>query len=83
MCIYAFVKDPMKAKRNPATGPASISPDIGKPYGMSFPLVGINDFVRIPKALLKCPAIRQALSAFPGDRCGHAERFLIVWLDVL
>ncbi len=27
------------------TGPASINPDTGKPYGMSFPVVSITDFV--------------------------------------
>lgn len=34
------------------TGPASINPDTGKPYGMSFPIVTIADFVRVQKALL-------------------------------
>src|SRR5215472_10636498 len=34
------------------TGPASIDPDTGKPYGMSFPVVGIKDFVRVEKALI-------------------------------
>jgi homoserine O-acetyltransferase len=34
------------------TGPASINPDTGKPYGMSFPVVSIKDFVRVQKALI-------------------------------
>lgn len=34
------------------TGPASIDPDTGKPYGMSFPIVTIRDFVHVQKALL-------------------------------
>jgi homoserine O-acetyltransferase len=34
------------------TGPASVNPDTGKPYGMSFPIVTIADFVRVQKALL-------------------------------
>jgi homoserine O-acetyltransferase/O-succinyltransferase len=34
------------------TGPASVNPDTGKPYGMSFPIVTIRDFVNVQKALL-------------------------------
>jgi homoserine O-acetyltransferase/O-succinyltransferase len=33
------------------TGPASINPDTGKPWGMSFPVVTIGDFVNVQKAL--------------------------------
>jgi homoserine O-acetyltransferase/O-succinyltransferase len=35
------------------TGPASINPDTGKPYGTSFPVVTIRDFVNVQKALLE------------------------------
>ncbi|HEX7642098.1 MAG TPA: homoserine O-acetyltransferase [Burkholderiaceae bacterium] len=41
-------KDPMVT----TTGPASIDPDSGKPYGSNFPLLTIRDFVRTQKALL-------------------------------
>ncbi len=34
------------------TGPATINPDTGKPYGMTFPVVSIKDFVRVQKALI-------------------------------
>jgi homoserine O-acetyltransferase/O-succinyltransferase len=33
------------------TGPASINPDTGKPWGMAFPVVTIGDFVNVQKAL--------------------------------
>src|SRR5437879_1727067 len=35
------------------TGPASVNPDTGKPYAMSFPVVSIKDFVNVQKALVE------------------------------
>lgn len=34
------------------TGPATIDPDTGRPYGKNFPVVTIGDFVAVQKALL-------------------------------
>ncbi len=34
------------------TGPATVNPETGKPYGMSFPIVTMRDFVQVQKALL-------------------------------
>lgn len=33
------------------TGPSSVNPDTGRPYGMSFPVVSMRDSVRVHKAL--------------------------------
>lgn len=41
------------------TGPASINPDTGKPYGLSFPVVTIRDFVEIQKLVLESLGIKQ------------------------
>jgi homoserine O-acetyltransferase len=41
------------------TGPASINPDTGKPYGMSFPLVTMRDFVNVQKALVESLGIKK------------------------
>jgi homoserine O-acetyltransferase/O-succinyltransferase len=49
------------------TGPASINPDTGKPYGMSFPVVSIKDFVRVEKALIDSLGIKK-LKAVVGAR---------------
>ena len=42
------VKDPNTV----TTGPASINPDTGKPYGSTFPVVTIRDFAKTTKSLL-------------------------------
>lgn len=41
------------------TGPASINPDTGKPYGMNFPLVTMRDFVNVQKALVESLGIKK------------------------
>jgi homoserine O-acetyltransferase len=41
------------------TGPASINPDTGKPYGMSFPIVTFRDFVNVQKAVLDSLGIKK------------------------
>ncbi len=41
------------------TGPASIDPDTGKPYGMRFPVVTMRDIVAVQKALLDSLGIRK------------------------
>jgi len=41
-----------KAPNVVTTGPATINADTGKPYGMTFPVVSIKDFVRVQKALI-------------------------------
>lgn len=33
------------------TGPATINPDTGKPYGMDFPIVTIRDFIEVQKKI--------------------------------
>ena len=42
------VKDP----NTTTTGPATINPETGKPWAMSFPIVTMRDFVNVQKALL-------------------------------
>jgi homoserine O-acetyltransferase/O-succinyltransferase len=41
------------------TGPASIDPDTGKPYGMSFPVVSIRDFIEVQKKLVDSLGIKK------------------------
>src|SRR3970282_1602674 len=36
-----------------STGPSSINPETGRPYGLTFPLIGIRDMVRVQKELTR------------------------------
>nr|VFJ50191.1 MAG: homoserine O-acetyltransferase [Candidatus Kentron sp. DK] len=54
------------------TGPATINPATGVPYGMSFPLVTIRDFVNVQKALLDSLGIT-SLHAVAGVSMGAMQ----------
>lgn len=54
------------------TGPASINPATGKPYGLSFPVVTIGDFVEVQKALLDSLGITK-LHAVIGPSMGSFQ----------
>ncbi|MBK1660648.1 E22 family MetX-like putative esterase [Paracraurococcus ruber] len=50
------------------TGPASINPDTGRPWGMGFPVVAMRDFVEIQKRLLDSLGVKRlALVAGPSN----------------
>ena len=54
------------------TGPASINPDTGKPYGLSFPVVTIRDFVNVQKSVLEELGITK-LHAVVGASMGSMQ----------
>jgi len=54
------------------TGPASINPDTGKPYGLAFPVVTIRDFVDVQKALIDSLGIKK-LHAVIGPSMGSMQ----------
>ena len=54
------------------TGPASIDPATGKPYGLSFPVVTIRDFVNVQKAVLESLGISK-LHAVVGASMGSMQ----------
>jgi len=56
------------------TGPASINPDTGKPYGMSFPVVSMKDFVNVQKALVDSLGIKK-LKAVMGASMGALQAY--------
>jgi homoserine O-acetyltransferase/O-succinyltransferase len=62
------IKDP----RVVTTGPASIDPGTGKPYGMTFPVVSYRDSVRVHKALLDSLGVKK-LHAVAGASGGSIQ----------
>jgi len=54
------------------TGPSSIDPDTGKPYGMTFPVVTMRDFVNVQKSVLDSLGI-QTLHAVAGPSMGSMQ----------
>lgn len=54
------------------TGPATIDPETGKPYGLGFPIVSIRDFVAVQKALADHLGI-QRLCAVMGPSMGGLQ----------
>ena len=56
------------------TGPVSINPETGRPYGLSFPVVAIKDFVNVQKALIESLGIRK-LKAVVGASMGGLQAY--------
>jgi homoserine O-acetyltransferase/O-succinyltransferase len=54
------------------TGPATVNPDTGKPYGSSFPVVSMKDSVRVHKALVDSLGIKK-LQAVAGASGGSIQ----------
>ncbi len=69
-----LVNQNTKDPHTTTTGPASINPDTGQPYGMSFPIVTILDFVYVQKALVDSLGITK-LRAVMGLSMGGLQSF--------
>lgn len=59
----------VKDARVVTTGPASVNPETGRPYGMSFPMVTIRDFIDVQRALVHSLGIER-LHAVAGPSMG-------------
>ncbi|HEY6006013.1 MAG TPA: homoserine O-acetyltransferase [Anaeromyxobacter sp.] len=62
------VKDPNTV----TTGPASIDPDTGKPYAMTFPVISMRDSVKVHRALLDSLGVKR-LQAAAGASGGSVQ----------
>jgi homoserine O-acetyltransferase len=54
------------------TGPASLNPQTGKPYGLDFPVVALRDSVRVHKALVDSLGVKK-LAAVIGASGGSIQ----------
>jgi len=66
------------------TGPATINPDTGKQYGMSFPIVTIRDFVETQKLLAESLGIRRFhMVGGPGMGAMQAYEWAAVYPEMV
>lgn len=69
-----LVNQAIKDGRTVTTGPASIDPKSGKPYGMRFPILTVRDMVNAHKALVESFGIKK-LHAVMGLSMGGFQSF--------
>ncbi len=53
-----------------STGPSSLNPETGKPYGLDFPLVTVGDMVRAQKRLMDHMSVDRLLAVVGGSLGG-------------
>lgn len=63
-------------ERTVTTGPSSIDPDTGKPYGLSFPMLTLHDSVKVQHALMASLGITE-LHAVAGVSMGSMQA--LIW----
>ncbi|MBN1362960.1 MAG: homoserine O-acetyltransferase [Sedimentisphaerales bacterium] len=66
------------------TGPSSVNPSTGKPYGLDFPIITISDMVEVQKRLLDKLGIEHLLAVVGGSIGGmQVLRWTIAYPDMM
>lgn len=66
------------------TGPATIDPRTGEPYGMRFPMITVSDMVRLQKMLVDSLGIRKLLAVAGGSMGGmQALEWTVAYPDAV
>ncbi|HZJ57877.1 MAG TPA: homoserine O-acetyltransferase [Clostridia bacterium] len=69
--IYCVICSNVLGSCYGTTGPVSIDPDTGKPYGLDFPIVTVGDWVRLQERLVSYLGIEKLYAVVGGSLGGQ------------